>query len=116
MSTSAGLLRRGAALYRSGEFVSALRAFERHLDAHHRDAEGWIWMARALFRLREMDGALAACDCALSLAPDHRAALALRERIAAERVKPSAPAKNTLELPPEAFELVFALIGLVIGQ
>ena len=113
MSSSAGLLERGRALYRRGAFAAALRAFERFVDAHPRSAEGWLAMAYVLLRLREAEAGLAACEVALDLMPNNAAALALRERIAAERASVQVSTKEPLELPPEIFELVPALFHLI---
>jgi hypothetical protein len=116
MSTSAGTLQRGIARYRRGAHVEALHALARHVDAHPRSAEGWLWVARARFRLHEVDGALAACGCALAIVAEYAAALDLRERIAAGQPMAPAPAKQGIELGPEAFELVAALIGLIVSS
>lgn len=114
MSSSAGLLKRGAVLYRKGEFVGALRVFEHYVDAHPRSAAGWLAMARALLRLREMDGALAACDCALALVPDHRAALEARERLVAEGVSAPVPSGVAGTISPEVMSFLAALVEAVL--
>jgi hypothetical protein len=114
MSTSAGLLRRGGALYRRGEHVRALDIYLRYLDAHPRGVAGWVGVARTLYVMHEVDGALAACDCVLAFEPHHRAALTLRERIGAdERMRPAMPARQPPDLPLETFELVPALVHLI---
>ena len=67
MSTAAHMLRRGCARSAASNFAGALCAFERHLDAHPRDAAGWHAKSRALRRLGRRDEATAARECARSL-------------------------------------------------
>jgi hypothetical protein len=71
-------------------------------------------MARVLFRLREVDGALAACDCALALVPDHHGALDLRERVAAGRASMPVPSGVAGTISPEVTAFLAALIEVVL--
>ncbi len=112
MSTSANYLQRGTALLRTREFGGALRAFERHLDAHPRSVPGWVGASYALLCLRRVDVALTACERALALVPEYHAALALRERIATAMSHADATAAEG-EISLDLGELLPALIELL---
>jgi tetratricopeptide (TPR) repeat protein len=75
MSTSAGTFSHGCARYAAGDFARALHAFERHLDAHPRDANAWAAKAMTLWRLGRLDEANAARERARSLMPSDARAL-----------------------------------------
>jgi tetratricopeptide (TPR) repeat protein len=97
-------------MYAAGDAAGALRAFERHLDAHPRDANAWAELAKALWRLGRLEEALAACDRALKLTP----AGALHTRTCGEvkRLESPLPDEQQKNLTSRDGELLLALLEL----